>query len=122
MSDVFYDPSQLSRDLISASEDNIKPDRSDLDLLYSCVLDWGLPLSKPYRTETIEGATVHFYDDKALLACFDKDLSEEATIALANLHPLRAVFRDSCFKDGQAKVNLMAIFKQFSPDTKVKTL
>ena len=57
-------------------ESNIKPDRTDLDLLFGCLLEWGLPLSMPYRSEQVEGCTVHTYNDGDLIACFDKDVPE----------------------------------------------
>ena len=120
--DVFNSPSETSQKTISDAVLNLKSDRSDLDLLFGCVLAWGLPLSLPYKETKAGDAKILVYNDGDLIACFEQELSEKTIIEIANLHPLRAVFRDSCFKDGQAKVNLMAIFKRFSPDTKVKTL
>ncbi len=122
MNDVYYGCDDLSQDMIASTESNIKVDRSDLDLLFSCVLEWGLPLSLPYKTEQIEGFTVHIYNDGDLIACFDEGLSEKAIIAIARRNPLRVVFRDSCFENVASKINLGGIFKRFAPDTKIKTL
>jgi adenine-specific DNA-methyltransferase len=71
MRDVFYSAGEYSQDMLSALEDNIKEDRSDMDLLYACLLDWGLPLSFPHTREQISGFTVHTYNDGDLIACFD---------------------------------------------------
>ncbi|MDO5310079.1 MAG: site-specific DNA-methyltransferase [Planctomycetia bacterium] len=120
--DVFYDPSLLTRDLLTATEKNIKEDRTDLDLLFSVVLDWGLPLSCHYCVETAGNATIHVYNNGDLIACFQENISEEDMIAIAKRKPKRALFRDSSFANGAAKLNLMSIFEQFSPTTTVKVL
>ena len=91
-------------------------------LLFGCLLEWGLPLSLPYTSETIEGATVHTYNDGDLVACFDENISDAAIKAIAKKKPLRAVFRDSSFADSPAKINVGEIFKMLSPDTRVKVI
>ncbi len=122
MNDVYYGADDLTQDLIASTESNIKPDRTDLDLLFSCVLEWGLPLSLPYKTEKIECFTVHNYNDGDLLACFEENISEKTIIEIAKRKPLRVVFRDSCFASVSEKINLGEIFKRFAPDAKIKTL
>ena len=57
MNDVYYSPNEYSQDLLSALESNVKSDRTDLDLLFGCLLEWGLPLSLPYSSESIEGSS-----------------------------------------------------------------
>ena len=122
MNDVYYAAGDYTQDLLLNMESNIKDDRTDLDLLFGCLLEWGLPLSLPYTSETIEGATVHTYNDGDLVACFDENISDAAIKAIAKKKPLRAVFRDSSFADSPAKINVGEIFKMLSPDTRVKVI
>ena len=95
---------------------NIKEDRTDLDLLFGCLLDWGLPLSMPYQSEQIDGCTVHTYNDGDLIACFDKNIPENVVKEIAKRKPLRAVFRDSSFADSPSKINVFEIFKLYMPE------
>lgn len=122
MTDVYYNPSEYSQDLLSSLESNIKPDRTDLDLLFSCLLEWGLPLSLPYSSEEIDGCTVHDYNDGDLIACFDENVPDSVVKAIAKKQPLRAVFRDSSFSDSPSKINVGEIFKLLAPDTRVKVI
>ena len=103
-------------------ESNVKPDRTDLDLLFGCLLDWGLPLSLPYTSETIDGCMVHTYNDGDLIACFDENVPESVIKTIAKRQPLRAVFRDSSFANSPAKINVGEIFKLLAPDTRVKVI
>lgn len=122
MTDVYYNPSEYSQDLLSALESNIKPDRTDLDLLFGCLLEWGLPLSLPYSSEEIDGCTVHDYNDGDLIACFDENVPDSVVKAIAKKQPLRAVFRDSSFSDSPSKINVGEIFKLLAPNTRVKVI
>lgn len=122
MTDVYYNPSEYSQDLLSSLESNIKPDRTDLDLLFGCLLEWGLPLSLPYSSEVIDGCTVHDYNDGDLIACFDENVPDSVVKAIAKKQPLRAVFRDSSFSDSPSKINVGEIFKLLAPDTRVKVI
>ena len=122
MTDVYYNPSEYSQDLLSSLESNIKPDRTDLDLLFGCLLEWGLPLSLPYSSEEIDGCTVHDYNDGDLIACFDENVPDSVVKAIAKKKPLRAVFRDSSFSDSPSKINVGEIFKLLAPDTRVKVI
>ena len=116
MNDVYYSADEYSQDLLSQLEDNIKPDRTDLDLLFGCLLDWGLPLSMTYRSEQIDGCTVHTYNDGDLIACFDPNVPESVVKEIAKRKPLRAVFRDSSFASSPAKINVFEIFKLYMPE------
>ncbi|MCI8448098.1 MAG: site-specific DNA-methyltransferase, partial [Eubacterium sp.] len=107
---------------LSMLESNIKPDRTDLDLLFSCLLEWGLPLSLPYSFEKIQGYTVHTYNDGDLIACFDENVSESVIKEIADRQPLRAVFRDSSFADSPSRINVGEIFKLLAPDTRIKVI
>ena len=122
MKDVYYTPAELTQDLLATTESNFKDDRTDLDLLYGCLLDWGLELSLPHETKQMDGFTVHYVNHTDLVACFDKNVSEKLIRAIAADKPLRVVFRDSCFKNISDKNNVKEIFKALSPDTTVKVI
>ena len=122
MKDVYYSPETLTQDQLFNMESNIKEDRNDLDLLFGCVLDWGLPLSMLYHSETIDGCTVHTYNDGDLIACFDENVPDSVIKEIAKRQPLRAVFRDSSFADSPSKINVGEIFKLLAPDTRIKVV
>lgn len=122
MKDVYYAPDDYSQGLLAQLESNIKEDRTDLDLLFGCLLDWGLPLSMPYSSEQIDGCTIHTYNDGDLIACFDENVSDSVVKEIAKRQPLRAVFRDSSFANSPAKINVTEIFKLLAPDTRVKVI
>lgn len=116
MKDVYYAADEYSQQNLLDMVSNIKDDRSDLDLLFGCLLDWGLPLSMPYRSEQIDGCTVHTYNDGDLIACFDPNVPESVVKEIAKRKPLRAVFRDSSFANSPAKINVFEIFKLYMPE------
>ena len=122
MNDVYYAAGDYTQNLLTMLESNVKSDRSDLDLLFGCLLEWGLPLSMPYKSENIEGCTVHTYNDGDLIACFDKNIPDTVIKEIARRQPLRAVFRDSSFIGSPAKINVGEIFKMLAPDTRVKVI
>ena len=122
MTDVYYSAEEYDQSMLDQLVSNIKPDRTDLDLLFGCLLEWGLPLSMPYTSEQIEGCTVHTYNDGDLIACFDENIPDTVIKEIAKRQPLRAVFRDSSFADSPAKINVGEIFKMLAPDTRVKVL
>lgn len=122
MKDVYYSAGDYTQNLLDSLESNIKSDRTDLDLLFGCLLEWGLPLSMPYKSEVIDGCTVHIYNDGDLIACFDENISDEVIKTIANRKPLHAVFRDSSFKNSPSKINSFEIFKMISPDTKLRVI
>ena len=116
MKDVYYAPSDYDQDFLHQMESNIKDDRTDLDLLFGCLIDWGLPLSLPYKSEQIDGCTVHTYNDGDLIACFDTNIPESVVKEIAQRRPLRAVFRDSGFESSPEKINMFEIFKLYMPE------
>ena len=122
MKDVYYAPDDYSQGLLAQLESNIKEDRTDLDLLFGCLLDWGLPLSMSYSSEQIDGCTIHTYNDGDLIACFDENVSDSVVTEIAKRQPLRAVFRDSSFENSPAKINVTENFKLLAPDTRVKVI
>ncbi len=122
MNDVYYSPAEYSQNLLPMLESNVKSDRTDLDLLFGCLLEWGLPLSMPYSSAVIDGYTIHNYNDGDLIACFDKDVPDSVIKEIAKRQPLRAVFRDSSFANSPSKINVGEIFKLMAPDTRVKVI
>jgi adenine-specific DNA-methyltransferase len=154
MKDVYYAPAEYEQGMLSGLESNIKEDRTDLDLLFGCLLEWGLPLSERMTVFQIDGVDVHaygmdaeeyrsckdgmaFYENKAqmidnqsytspppvpLLACFADRVPESVIRGIAGMKPLCAVFRDSCFQDSPAKINVTEVFKLLAPDTRVKVI
>lgn len=116
MKDVYYAPDDYDQGMLAGLESNIKDDRTDLDLLFGCLIDWGLPLSLPYSSEQIDGCTVHTYNDGDLIACFDANIPESVVKEIAKRKPLRAVFRDSGFASSPEKINVFEIFKLYMPE------
>ena len=121
MEDVYYHPEELTQTMLGGMVSNIKPDRTDLDLLYACLLDWGVEISLSHTQAVIDGCTVHNVDNGALCACFDECVSLSVIDYMAKQQPLRAVFRDSSFAADDSKINVTEIFKNLS-DTKVKVI
>ncbi len=133
MKDVYYAANEYNQQMLAELETNIKEDRTDLDLLYGVLLDWGLPLSLNHRIEKIENTTVHFYDcpvvdaqlstsNCSLAACFEDKVSESVVREIAKRQPLRVVFRDRSFADSPGKINVEEIFKLLAPNTSVKVI
>ena len=125
MNDVYYSAAEVverGQTMLFEDESNIKPDRTDMDLLFGCLLDWGLPLSLPHTHEKIDGFTVHTYNGGDLIACFDEKISETAVREIAGRKPLRAVFRDASFASSPEKINVFEIFKLLAPNTTVRVI
>ena len=122
VNDVYYVPSDYSQGFLKQLESKIKSDRTDLDLLFGCLLEWGLPLSLPYNSEKIDGYIVHNYNDGDLIACFDENIPDNVIREIAKRQPLRAVFRDSSFVDSPSKINVSEVFKLLAPETRVKVI
>ena len=122
MKNVYYHPEEVTQLMLGETVSNIKEDRTDMDLLYACLLDWGVEINLPHTSTQVAGCTVHNVDNGALAACFDKAVPRAVVEYMANLQPLRAVFRDSAFATDAEKINVTEIFKNLSPDTKVKVI
>lgn len=122
MKDVYYRPGDATPALLGGQVDNIKDDRTDEDLLFQVLLDWGLDLSYPITKETIAGKAVYFVDGNALAACFAPGVDDAFVKELAKRQPLRAVFRDAGYASDDVKINVRELFKQLSPGTEVRTL
>lgn len=122
MKDVYYAADEYSQDILVKLESNIKDDRTDMDLFYGCLLDWGLPLSMPHTHEEFDGVTIHNYNNGDLMASFAPKISEKVVKEIAKRQPLRVVFRDSSFSSSSEKINVEEIFKLLAPNTTVKVL
>lgn len=122
MQDVYYRPDQIDQKDLLAAVDNIKPDRSQEDLLFQVLVDWGVDLTLPIKRETVQGKTVFFVDGNALVACFETGVTEELVKELAAREPLRVVFRDNGFVSDAVKINVEQVFRQVSPGTDVKSI
>ena len=112
MKDVYFAPKDLDPKQLDLFADNVKEDRTGLDLLYGCMVDWGVQLSLPLTTETIDSVTVYTVNDGDLVACFGKPITDNVVKAMADKAPLRVLFRDSCFKKDEQKINIFEQFKQ----------
>lgn len=122
MKDVYYRPDELKQGDLLDMVDSVKEDRTPEDLLFQVLVDWGVDLTLPIRRDTVQGKTVFFVDDTALVACFEKDVTEDLVKELAKREPLRIVFRDNGFVSDAVKINVEQIFRQLSPTTDVKSI
>lgn len=122
MNDVYYNPNQTQKNLLDTTIDNIKLDRTGLDLLFQVMLELGVELSAKIDEKDILGKKCYFVNDNDIAACFDDDLTNELLTELAKTKPLYAVFKDSCFNNDSVAINNEQIFKTYSPSTKVKVL
>ena len=113
MEEVYFEPAGLTQQNLFTQVDSVKADRSELDLLFGCMVDWGVELSYPLRTEEVNGKHLHIVNEGALVACFDKEISVEAVSRIAELKPLRVIFREECFATDADKLNIYEKFKQF---------
>jgi adenine-specific DNA-methyltransferase len=124
MNEVYYSPDTLNREDLHQFVENIRNDRSDEDLLFQVLLDWGVDLTLPIISQVIDGKTVFIVAQDAIVACFDRagGVSETFIKELAAIKPLRAVFCDSGFANDSVKINVEQIFKMMSPSTDIKTI
>ena len=120
MEDIYYSPFEISQNLLF--ESNIKPDRNDLDLLFGCVLDWGLTLDMPYKCEIIDGHKVYTYANGELMACFEENITETMIDEIIRREPMRVLFRDSCFKNDCDKLSVVERFKLLAPEIEFKVI
>jgi adenine-specific DNA-methyltransferase len=128
MTEIFYKPDQINQTDMFAQVENIKEDRTDEDLLFQVLLDWGVGLTLPIFKQQLATKDVFFVNANEngegadLIACFGQNISNELIKALAEKQPLRVVFRDDGFANDSVKINVEQIFKQISPMTDVKSI
>lgn len=109
---VTMQPNEYDQQMLDLFVDNIKADRTDLDLLFGAMLAWGVQLSLPMTTEEVDGCKIYAVDGNGLVACFAENISENVVQAMAAKQPLRVLFRDSCFDEDKTKINIFERFKQ----------
>ena len=122
MKDIFYKPEELQQEMLTLFEDNIKEDRTELDLLTGVILDLGLKLDLSIEEKNIGENKVYFVDTNSLVACFDDIINIDIIEKICELKPLKVVFKDSSFKYDNQKINLQEKFKKLSPDTEISIL
>lgn len=122
MKDIYYSADEYDQGMLENMQSNTKEDRTDLDLLFGCLVDWGLELDKPYTIKKINGHNVHIYNDGDLVAYFEKDLDMKTIDEIAKLQALRVVFSDNSFVDSATKINVAEHFKMIAPDTDIKVI
>ena len=122
MNNVFYHPKETSQSLLGSLVDNVKPDRTPLDLLFQIMLELGIELSAKIEERKIAGKNCFIVNENDIVACFDSEVNEEVIKELAKIKPIYAVFRDGVFESDAANINCEQIFKSISPSTTIKVL
>ena len=112
MEEVYFEPAELKQKDLFSQENSVKSDRTELDLLFGCMVDWGVELSYPLRKEEVAGRLLHIVNEGSLVACFDKDINLEAIRYIASMKPQRTIFRESCFATDADKLNIYEQLKQ----------
>lgn len=110
--DVAFAPKDYNQQQLEFFVENIKEDRNDLDLLFDCMLRWGVTLDLPMTSTTVDDCVIHNVNDGDLVGCFTGVVSEAVIDAIAEMQPVRVVFRDSSFTEAASKMNLFELFKQ----------
>ena len=110
--DVTKQPGEYDQRTLDLFADNIKADRTDLDLLFGAMLSWGVQLSLSMTTEEVDGCKIYTVDGNGLVACFAENITENVAKAMADKEPVRVLFRDSCFSEDKTKINIIELFKQ----------
>ena len=122
MQDVYYNPAAVSQTLLDATIDNIKPDRTPLDLLFQVMLELGVPLSAKIEENVVNGKTYYAVNGNDIIAYFDDDVNEEVITEIAKQQPLYAVFKDQSFASDSVAINNEQLFKTYSPATEIKVI
>lgn len=122
MKNIYYNPSDYDQDMMNLFADNIKMDRTPVDLLIQVMLDLGILISSKIEKTVIFGKEVFSVANGYLLACFDKDITDEVVRNIAEKHPYYAVFRDYSMATDSVAVNFDQIFNTYSPKTIRKVL
>ena len=122
MQDVYYNPAAVSQTLLDATIDNIKPDRTPLDLLFQVMLELGVPLSAKIEENAVNGKIYYAVNGNDIIACFDDNIDEEVITAIAKQQSLYAVFKDQSFASDSVAINNEQLFKTYSPATEIKVI
>ena len=122
MDDIYFQPMNIQQQDLIRAINNVKTDRTALDLLFGCLLEWGLPIDLPVKERKDLGSNTFEVDNGRIIAAFDSNITESTVRSIANEQPDFAIFRDQCFYDSASKINVSEIFKTLSPNTKLKVL
>ena len=122
MQEVYYNPVAMTQDLLASTVDNVKADRTPLDLLFQVMLDLGIELSAKIEENSVNGKTYYVVDGNDIIACFDDDIDNDVIIAIAKQNPHYAVFKDKSFATDSVGINNEQLFKTYSPSTVVKVI
>ena len=122
MEDIYYTPKDISQANLFSLVDNVKSDRTAEDLLFQVMLELGATLDSKIATEVVAEKTIYNVADGYLVACFDKDVTDEVVTTIAKMHPLYAVLRDTSMANDSTATNFEQLFKTYSPDTVTKIL
>ena len=122
MNDVYYNAKTTIQSIFDNTVDNVKPDRTPLDLLFQVMLELGIELSAKIEEKEIAGKKCFVVNENDIVACFDNGVTNEVVTELANIKPIYAVFKDSSFKTDSANINCEQIFKSISPSTTIKVI
>ena len=122
MQEVYYNPSAMTQDILAMTVDNVKTDRTPLDLLFQVMLDLGVELSAKIDEHTVNGKTYYAVNENDIIACFDDDIDNDVITAIAKQNPLYAVFKDKSFVTDSVGINNEQLFKTYSPSTVVKVI
>lgn len=122
MQEVYYNPSAMTQDILAMTVDNVKSDRTPLDLLFQVMLDLGVELSAKIEENSVNGKTYYAVNGNDIIACFDDDIDNDVITAIAKQNPLYAVFKDKSFATDSVGINNEQLFKTYSPSTVVKVI
>ena len=122
MKEVYYTPAKIVQGELFEQVDNVKSDRTAEDLLFQVMLELGATLDSKIATEVVAGKTIYNVAEGYLVACFDKDVTDEVVTTIAKMHPLYAVLRDTSMATDSTATNFEQLFKTYSPDTVTKIL
>ena len=122
MQDVYYTPTAMSQSLLDMTVDNIKPDRTPMDLLFQVMLDLGVELSAKIEERKVNGKTYFIVNGNDLIACFDDNIDNSVITEIAKMKPLYAIFKDRSFATDSVGINNEQLFKTYSPTTVIKVI
>ena len=122
MEDIYYSPGDINQANLFSLVDNVKPDRTSEDLLFQVMLELGATLDSKIEYQTIDGKTVWNVSDGYIVACFDKDVTDDVVKVIAKMQPQYAVLRDTSMANDSTATNFEQIFKTYSPNTTTKIL
>ena len=117
MEDVYYTPDEFDAHNLFTSVDNVKPDRTPLDLLFQVMPELNIELSAKIEERDINGKKVFVVDDGYLIATFDKEVNESTITEIAKLRPVHFAMRDASAATDNVLDNFEQIFNHYSPDT-----